>query len=133
MWIFEEVVAEKRKEYDFLVKLLHVDGFAGAGRRNGKIVRTQEPEQYPLSRAQPATVEIEFTDNHNNTRRQRVPVRDLVPQDRPRNGCKMIITKGKRLGIVGKHTKTIGKTVKLRIEGEKNLLHLPMNEICPLE
>ncbi len=49
MWIFEKAVAEKRKDYDFLVKLLHVDGFAGARRRNGKIVRTQEPEEYPLS------------------------------------------------------------------------------------
>ncbi len=123
----------KRKEYDFLVKLLHVDGFAGAGRRNGKIVRTQEPEQYPLSRALPATVEIEFSDNHGNTRRQRVPVRDLVTQDRPPNGCMMIITKGARQGMVGKHKKTIGNTVKLRVESEKNLLQLPMKDVCPLQ
>ncbi len=133
MWIFEADVAEKRKEFDFLVKLLHIDGFAGAGRRNGKIVRTQEPEQYPLSRALPATVEIEYTDNHGNTRRQRVPVRDLVTYDHPTNGCNMMITKGERQGIVAKHTKTIGKTVKLRIAGEKNLVQLPMNEVCPLE
>ncbi len=119
MWIFEKAVAEKRKDYDFLVKLLHVDGFAGAGRRNGKIVRTQEPEEYPLSRVLPATVEIEFTDNHGNTRRQRVPVRDLVTQDRPKNGSMMMITKGARQGTVAKHTKTIGKTVKLRLENEK--------------
>ncbi len=99
MWIFEEDVAEKRRGVRLPCKVvLHVDGFAGAGRRNGKIVRTQEPEQYPLSRALPATVEIEFSDNHGNTRRQRVPVRDLVTQDRPPNGCMMIITKGARQG-----------------------------------
>ncbi len=119
MWIFEEDVAEKRKEYNFLVKLLHVDGFTGAGQRNGKIVRTQEPEQYPLSRALPVTVEIEFSDNHGNTCRQRVPVRDLVTQDCPPNGCMMIITKGARQGMVRKHKKTIGKTVKLKVENEK--------------
>ncbi len=90
---------DKRKEYDFLVKLLHVDGFAGAGRRNGKIVRTQEPEQYPLSRALPATVEIEFSDNHGNTPQatECSVARSRDARSSP-NGCMMIITKGARQG-----------------------------------
>ncbi len=131
MWIFEWIVAEKRKKYDFLVKLLEVDGFAGASRRKGKIVKTEAPEQYPLSQGLPATVEIEYTDNHSNTCRQRVPVCNLKAQD-PKNGCTMIITTGDRQGLIVKHTKTIGNTVKLRVEGEKRLLQLPMDKVCPV-
>lgn len=138
MWIFEPVVAEKRKEYGLLVKLKHVEGFAGAARRKGIIVRSENPEQYPLSQMLPATVEIEYTNNHNKTCRARVPVSDLEVQD-PKNNCELLIAFGPKQGQIVRHVKTVKEEVKYRdgilssSSSNTKLPTLPKNSVCPLQ
>ncbi len=141
MWIFKPIIAEKRKEYDFLVTLLQVDGFAGAARRKGIIVRSEEPEQYPLSRMLPPTVEIEYTDNHSKTCRTRVPVTNLTLQD-PKSNCELLIVKGPKQGRIVRHVKTVGEEIKYREEISSSsslkskstkLPTLPKKWVCPLQ
>lgn len=132
MWIFHPDIAEVRKMYNIFVRFLTVEGEVSLQRRVAKILRTDTPETLPLSPLEPATVEMEYTDNKARLTRKRMRV-DVLEHLHPRNGCKLLVFEGDKKGTIVRHSRTVKEKVMVKpLAGGKGF-SLPKMTVCPVD
>lgn len=132
MWLFHPEIAELRKTYSIYVRFLTVEGEVSLQRRVARIMKTNKPETFPLSADQPATVELEYTDNKARPTRKRMAV-DVLEHLHPRNGCKLLVFAGEMKGTIVRHSRTVkDKVVVKPLQGGKGI-SIPKTHVCPVK
>ncbi len=132
MWVFDAKVAEVRKKYHLLVKVLNDRDDSTLARRCAKILKTESPKVHPLSELEDSLVEIEYTDNKARLTRKFVPVRNLSIGD-PSTKHPHIIFEGTLKGTIVEHKRTVGDMANVKPKGGKKNIQIKKSIMCQME
>ncbi len=132
MWAFAREIAQLRKQYHLLVRVLTDHEDSTLGRRCAKILKTDSPKVHPLSELEDSLVEIEYTDNKSRLTHKFVPVRNLNIGD-PSAKHPHVIFEGTLKGTVVEHTRTVGDMAKVKPKGAKKNITIKKSIMCQME
>ncbi len=132
MWVFDAKVAEVRKKYHLLVKVLNDRDDSTLARRCAKILKTESPKVHPLSELEDSLVEIEYTDNKARLTRKFIPVRNLDIGD-PSAKHPHVIFQGNLKGTIVEHKRTEGQLAKVKPQGAKKNITINKLIMCQME
>ncbi len=134
MWLFDARIASLRKTYSFIIKIeLHRD-LEVAGKHEGKVLADVDAPSHPLLESTPPDVLVEYRKNGEHLV-EKMPVTSLRPA-KMRNGVRLAIIKGDRVGQDVIHAKTDLDSVRVYIEGtnrKKDGFYVPLSNLCIIE
>lgn len=134
MWLFDPKIANLRKMYSFAVKIeIHRDRDV-AGRRVGKVLPVDIPQQHPILSTLPVNVPVEYTNAEGRKVMELMPAYNLrVGQVKSK--ARLAIIKGNRTGEVVIHARTDGPDCRVYYEGNRSrdAFRIPKSDVCVIE
>lgn len=133
MWVFEEKVADLRKEYEIVVKIEeHVE--ATMVGRNAWIMKTEDAKRKPLEDDDRGMVMVRSSNNKGELWTDEIEVQKLS-KGKAKKGGKHVMTTGEHLGKIVIHKRTDKGKCRVEIETEEGKRHIKveLTEMCPVE